>query len=340
MALMNFLSKKTYVMPIGAVGAVIFFFALWLIPISQSNLYRAKFSPQDIQKLDTEYRIQLEKSASDIENSARLTLAQIVGGFALLFGLYFTYQNVKNAHENLRIIEEGKLTERFSDAIELLGSDKLEVRLGGIYALERISLDSPEKYHETVMEILTAFIRTTTPFDYKKEISSEEKYPKPREDIQTIITIIGNRKNTEKEKQGLDLEGSNLSNGDLRKVNLKNADLNKTNLTKAFLKKADLSGAELYKANLTRAYLEEATLIGAKFEQADLSKADLSKADLSEADLSEALNLTLNQLLKAINFKKAKLSPELEKELKEWQAKQPKEKSGAGAGSSANQAGE
>jgi hypothetical protein len=42
--------------------------------------------------------------------------------------------------------------------VEQLGSDKLEVRLGGIYSLERISKESPDDYW-TVMENLTAFVR-------------------------------------------------------------------------------------------------------------------------------------------------------------------------------------
>src|SRR3954465_11308549 len=51
-----------------------------------------------------------------------------------------------------------RITESFSKAIEQLGSDKVEVRLGGIYSLERISKESPDDYW-TVMENLTAFVR-------------------------------------------------------------------------------------------------------------------------------------------------------------------------------------
>jgi Protein of unknown function (DUF2934) len=51
-----------------------------------------------------------------------------------------------------------RITESFSKAVEQFGSDKLEVRLGGIYSLERISKESPDDYW-TVMENLTAFVR-------------------------------------------------------------------------------------------------------------------------------------------------------------------------------------
>lgn len=77
-------------------------------------------------------------SRFELENEARRTVAQIVGGLALLGGLYFT-------SETLRVGQQGQITDRFTKAISQLGEldakggKKLEVRLGGIYALERIA---------------------------------------------------------------------------------------------------------------------------------------------------------------------------------------------------------
>jgi hypothetical protein len=59
---------------------------------------------------------------------------------------------------NFNLSREGQVTDRYTKAIEQLGSDKLDVRIGGIYALERVARDSA-KDHPTVMEVLTAFIR-------------------------------------------------------------------------------------------------------------------------------------------------------------------------------------
>jgi hypothetical protein len=50
------------------------------------------------------------------------------------------------------------VTERYTKAIEQLGSDKLDIRIGGIYALERIARDSARD-HPTVIEVLAAFAR-------------------------------------------------------------------------------------------------------------------------------------------------------------------------------------
>ena len=59
---------------------------------------------------------------------------------------------------NYTLSREGQVTERYSNAIEQLGSDSSDVCAGGIYALERLARDSARD-HATVMEVLTAFVR-------------------------------------------------------------------------------------------------------------------------------------------------------------------------------------
>src|SRR5262249_52885214 len=148
-----------------------------------------------------------QKDLITVENNARVTIAQIIGGFGLLVGLYLTYRNVKIAHKNVEVAEEGKLTDRFSKAVELLGSDKLDTRLGGIYALERIARDSL-KDHWTVMEVLTAFVREQSKklYEGSKQWSTDDdgeyeyqyEYSDPdlsiTVDIQAALTVIGRRK--------------------------------------------------------------------------------------------------------------------------------------------------
>ena len=58
---------------------------------------------------------------------------------------------------------ERRITESFAKAAELLGSDKLETRLGGIYTFERIAGESPREYWP-IMETLTAFVRERAPW--------------------------------------------------------------------------------------------------------------------------------------------------------------------------------
>ena len=65
-----------------------------------------------------------------------------------MFGtLYVTWRRViaaertaEAAQQTVAVAQEGQITERFTRAIEQLGSDKIAIRLGGIYALERVAL--------------------------------------------------------------------------------------------------------------------------------------------------------------------------------------------------------
>lgn len=124
-----------------------------------------------------------------------------------------------------------------------------------------------------------------------------------------------------------DLEGAMLS-----KANLEEADLSRTNLGGANLAKANLGGANLEEANLAKANLKQANLAKANLEEADLEEASLMGAKLAGAnligtklagvelwyaDLMGAINLTTEQLFKVKTLYKAKLDPELEKEVKQ-----------------------
>jgi len=91
-----------------------------------------------------------------LKNDARTTLLQGLGGAAVLAG-------AAAAFRQLGIAREGQVTERFTRAIDQLGHDNLDVRLGGIYALERMALDSPRD-RSTVAEVLTAFVRGHAPW--------------------------------------------------------------------------------------------------------------------------------------------------------------------------------
>ena len=58
----------------------------------------------------------------------------------------------------LQIAEQGQITDRYNAAIINLGSPSVDVRLGGIYALQRIMQDSPPD-QSTIVAVLCAFVR-------------------------------------------------------------------------------------------------------------------------------------------------------------------------------------
>jgi hypothetical protein len=263
---------------IAAYVASILVLALWRVPKAQVALLPAKgVKAEDVFKA---------------ENDARATLAQIVGGFAVLIGLYFAWTNISAT-------KEGQITDRFYKAIEQLGATddkgnpKLELRLGGIYALERIARDS-EKDHWPIMEVLTAYIRENSQW-------KETNLPTNRTnrlDIQAILTVIRRRTwSYETADQHLDL----------REAGLHYADLTGAHLRGAYLTGAYLERAHLERAHLERAHLRDAYLTGAYLEGAYLEGTDLRGTRLEGADLGGAQGVTQPQVDSAIGDARTKL---------------------------------
>jgi hypothetical protein len=179
------LLRKKFVRLTIAVGAVL---AVALL-VSLGFALRWYLSPQ------TDLSISQRQALVQGLASAGQAVAVLLTGAVALIGLYLTRQNTNKqlrqardstqeqlrqaresqertqagAQETLRLTEQGQITERFTRAIEQLGATddkgekKLEIRLGGIYALERIAWDSPERDYSTVMEVLTAYVRENTP---------------------------------------------------------------------------------------------------------------------------------------------------------------------------------
>jgi hypothetical protein len=222
------------------------------------------------------------------ENEARKTVAQIIGGAAFLLGFYFTWRQ-------LTITQEGQITDRFTKAIAQLGDDKLAVRLGGIYALDRIARDSP-KDHWPIVGVLTAYVREKKRENEPKAAQVQEAPPGcspnvPDRTPRAALTIFDAPR---WETWQLHLGPENRLASDtqailtiltdiIRAARLPNPLLD---LRGAFLRglhlhaMSDLSSALLAGADLSRSYLALVNLSYADLDYADLSGAWLHAANL------------------------------------------------------------
>jgi uncharacterized protein YjbI with pentapeptide repeats len=212
----------------------------------------------------------------------RLVIASLSTG-ATIFGGSILFLNFSQGENRL-------ITERFTRSIEQLGNKEETIRIGGIYALERIAKDSPRDGW-TIMEVLSSFVRG------KQKIESQDtsKLPAIKTDAQAALTAIARRKiNLENEHQYLDLSDTNLTaanlvSAKLDRVKLNNAILVKADLHNVNLNLANLSHANLNSANLTQAQLDRSNLIQANLTNTNLSSANLNEANLNKADLSDAI---------------------------------------------------
>ena len=280
------------------------------------------------------------------ENDVRSTLLQALGGAVLLAGLYFTartYQlNRESSARTYELDREGQITERFTRAIDQLGDDKLDVRLGGIYALERIAKSSRDD-HGPIVEVLTAFLREHSPHwqadvlpRVKNALGGDgaesggpalDEAEKVSADVQAVATVLGRRVLEHEvargprlnlrgvdlrgvEVRGASLPGADLAGSRLQRADLRGANLQDVDLERADLRRADLAGANLARAGLAGANLEGANLRGATLAGANLQEATLRHAFLDRANLQARLieaNLE-GAILRGANLEAALLS--------------------------------
>jgi hypothetical protein len=269
------------------------------------------------------------KERAAVEATTRTGLIAGLAGLAALGSLAM-------ANRTYRLSQQSQLTERYSKAIEQLGDDKLDIRLGGLYALERLAVDS-KRDHPTVVEVLSAFVREHTDSAGRRSqvmahmlnVSASKARnanvrPVLTGDVHAALTILGRLPHRDgisrsdlaftdlagADLQQADLSGADLGWTDLSMADLREADLSKTklsgsNLSQAVLKNAILPGANLDGVNLDEALLQGANLAGASLLGADLTNAMVDRANmtgsrLGGAKLAEALLLTQEHLDAAI----------------------------------------
>lgn len=237
-------------------------------------------------------RINLQNARYQVQNDFRGELLQTLAALFVVAGALATWQQI-------RIAREGQITDRFVRAIDQLGSENLDVRLGGLYGLERLAVNSPAD-RPSITPILGAFVRGHAPWPVgapdgpvHPTENVDDKLPWLTDraiDVQTAMHVLARRPGHSQEPQLF------LSRTDLRRMQLSEAMLSDTycrhaNLAGSWLPAANLRGSEMVDADLRNVNLREANLSGADLQGAHLQGADLRHAVLSHADLRGA-NLT------------------------------------------------
>ena len=188
----------------------------------------------------------------------------------------------KASHLQAETSQRSLLNERYQKGAEMLGSNILAVRLGGIYTLHRLDEEEPQQYHVLIMGLLSAFVRNPPPDTYIAPSTLPREIL--RRDVLGAIRLIGDRSDADveiEEKEGfrISLAGVILSHAILPKANLTNGVLFGANLTDTNLTDANLTNANLTDVNLTRTNLTGANL--ANSEGLTQDRLDQALADLN-----------------------------------------------------------
>ncbi|ACK66835.1 pentapeptide repeat protein [Rippkaea orientalis PCC 8801] len=202
------------------------------------------------------------------------TIGTIAGGIVLFLNFKNATENTKIANKNAeaanrnaKLAEDRLVTERFSKAVEQLGSDKIQTRLGAIYSLEQIAKDS-DIYHSIVIGVLTSFLRINS----HTQLTILEIY--------TTLKVI-QRQTLEKKSSDYNLDFCNaaFSNIDFFEIKFNAANFDRVTFYRCNFKGLYFDKASFYKANFTECFFEGCNFNSSNFEKADFYGCNLKKSN-------------------------------------------------------------
>ena len=199
-----------------------------------------------------------------VDKGKEATIISIVGGVIAIVGLILFYQRLEKQEEQIDLQRKQRTDDRFTTAVNLLGSSETSARTGAIYSLYHLSIED-KKYRKEVAQILCSHIRSkTNEPDYK-----EEHKDRPSNEIQSTIDLLLKDKDGNKGLYCQDFA--------------KRKSFPQANFEYAYLVKADFYEAQCQGANFNHAQCQEA-----KFNEAQCQKADFWVAQCQGVDFWDA----------------------------------------------------
>jgi len=212
-------------------------------------------------------------------------ILSVLAGIGVFFGIYVSLWRAKTTEESvilqaeaikkqgqqIQLAVKSQIDERFSNAIEHLGSDKEPVLLGGIAELHQTAKENSKDYAEVAFNILCSYIRSNTNV-YKKNADDFNATA-----IQTIINYLfkpsGGIENPYKNLKA-DLGHSNLLGVDLNDCDFTGADFSFSlmpSMENVILDYANIGSADFSVATLKNVSLKNARVFHARFRLSNLT---------------------------------------------------------------------
>ena len=292
-------------MPVSAIGALFLILFIALVVQWIASDYRVPFSDAGPELLFV---------GLGFHGYVLVAIATIGVPFAIWRGLALQQQSEaaskqsEAASRQSEIARSHLLNDRYQKGVELLCSEALSARIGGIYTLEQLAKNDPPTYHIPIMSMFSVFVRNSL-------INNEQKGPP--EDVCTILEVIGRRSSKQHEIESernytINLKGARLcgwkhyvpfrvpkpdfSNVDFSYADLSQADISLVKLVRSRFVGANLLGAKLFGADLSHAHFFDTDLSDAVLARANLSEVSFSCVKLFGTSLEKADGLTQEQL--------------------------------------------
>ncbi|WP_432864561.1 pentapeptide repeat-containing protein [Microbispora rosea] len=224
--------------------------------------------------------------------SQRQTILGAITSIGVILGVILTGSGLIYTSRTLEAAKDTQIADRYSRAIDQLGSPALEQRVGALYALEQLATDSPRDVG-VIENVVISFINgrsgagtvlLPSPSPSPSVSPSPSAATRLGEDLIVALDVLGGIRSTDERFRdnlnGIDDDNPHYEHG-VPVIDFHGADLRQIDLSGAYLEGADLSLADLRGANLSHAWLSDANLDQANLEGTQLTEANLEGARMT-----------------------------------------------------------
>ena len=219
-----------------------------------------------------------------IENKLKIEFSLIGSALIAIIGLKLFLHRLEKQEKQIDLQRKQRTDDRFTTAVNLLGSSETSARTGAIYSLYHLAIED-EKYRKEVAQILCSHIRSkTNEPDYQKE---HEK--KPSNEIQSTIDLLLKDKNGNKGLYCQDFaKEKNFPQANFEYAYLVKANFYEAHCQRAIFNRANCQAANFTFAQCQRAKFNKAQCQGAYFSFAQCQAANFIAAQCQGADFVAA----------------------------------------------------
>lgn len=240
-----------------------------------------------------------------------------VGGALLAWIAFGQMRTARLRHEEQTKADlQRRITESYAKAAEQLGSEKLEVRLGGIYTMQRIARESKDDF-KPIVNTISAFVRAKQRWKGTVEGDDEcfglfhettENVPRtiPVDvfaGIEAISQAMKDHGPVSWDDGGFDMQSIDLRGGELRRMNFVFVDFSKSTF----------ENAQLETCNFSFCFFDGSSFQGARFDQAVFANCAFRDADFTCSTWNGCL--LLDCLLTGSKFGQAVIYGHIESDL-------------------------
>ena len=219
-----------------------------------------------------------------IENKLKIEFSLIGSALIAIIGLKLFLHRLEKQEKQIDLQRKQRTDDRFTTAVELLGSSETSARTGAIYSLYHLAIED-EKYRKEVSQILCSHIRSkTNEPDYKKEHKERAS-----NEIQSTIDLLLKDKNGNKGLYCQDFaKEENFPKANFEYAHLVNANFSFAQCKGAIFNHAKCQGANFDYAQCQGAHFNTAQCQGANFTFAQWQGAKFTSAQCQGAYFDKA----------------------------------------------------